>query len=260
MPESLQLQHLHLRVSNLARSLAFYADQLGFSVVGRGEGSASLGAKPGGPALLQLTEDSTAAPAGPDSAGLFHGALLLPDRAALGRWLQFAADAGVEFDGFADHGVSEAIYLSDPDGNGLEFYRDRPRAEWPVQNGKLAMYTRDLAVRELLAAGGSARPAPLAGARWGHLHLRVTDLDGSRSFYQNHLGVSVMQDTFPGASFLAADGYHHHLGLNIWGQPRRTKPPAALGLVSATFQIPAGGGERELAAPEGYTLKLSPAA
>lgn len=257
--QPLQLLRLHLRVSDLDRSLGFYANQLGFSILGREQGGATLGSSSDGPVLLQLTEDKAAPATGPDSAGLFHGAVLLPDRGALGCWLQFAAGAGVEFDGFADHGVSEAIYLSDPDGNGLEFYRDRPRSEWPMQNGRLAMFTRALAVRELLAAGGGARENPLTGARWGHLHLRVTDLAASRSFYERRLGVSVMQDTFPGAAFLAADGYHHHLGLNIWGQPSRPKSASSLGLVSATFQVPDGAGEREVAAPEGYTLKLAAA-
>lgn len=255
MSDSLQLQHLHLRIADLDRSLGFYVNQLGFTLLHRQEREATLGTAAAGPALLALTEDRTAPPAGPDAAGLFHGAVLLPDRGALGRWLQFAAAAGVEFDGFADHGVSEAVYLSDPDGNGLEFYRDRPRPEWPVEDGRLAMFTRALAVRDVLAAGGPPRENPLAGADWGHLHLRVTDLAASRDYYAAHLGLTVTQDTFPGACFLAAGGYHHHLGLNVWGHPRQPQPAATLGLVSATFRI-AGGGERELPAPEGYTLRL----
>lgn len=175
-----------------------------------------------------MTEDRAAAAAGPAAAGSFHG-------------------------------FGEALYLNDPAGNGLESYRDRPRADWPVQNGRLAMFTRNLAVRQLRAAGGTTRKKPLAGAVWGHLHLRVTALAESRCFYERHLGVSVRQDSFPGALFLAAGGYHQHVGLNVWGRPTQPKPAAALGLVSATFQTPAQRGHRELAAPEGYTLRLAAA-
>jgi catechol 2,3-dioxygenase len=257
MPRSLQLLRLHLRVADLARSLSFYSTQLGFKVLRHADRRAELGTSQDAPGLLELSEDKNAVATGPEAAGLFHGAVLLPDRGALGRWLQFAAATGAEFDGFADHGVSEAVYLSDPDGNGLEFYADRPQADWPRESGKLTMFTRSLGVRELVAASGSVRPNPLAESRWGHLHLRVMDLARSRAFYEAELGVTVMQDSLPGAAFLAADGYHHHLGLNTWGQPRYPKPADALGLVSATFQHPTAGNDRELAAPEGYTLELA---
>src|SRR4051812_32487038 len=147
MSLSLQIASIHLRVSDLARSVGFYARQLGFTVASHKAGRAELGTSVGGPTLLTLTEDRTALAAPADAAGLFHAALLLPSRAALGSWLGRAATAGAEFAGFSDHRVSEAIYLSDPDGNGLEFYADRPHAAWPFANGELAMATHPLDVK-----------------------------------------------------------------------------------------------------------------
>jgi catechol 2,3-dioxygenase len=256
---SLQLTSIHLRVPDLARSVEFYAARLGFAVVARDATRADLAVTAAAPALLTLTEDR-AAPAAPrDAAGLFHAALLLPSRPALGAWLRFAAERGVAFDGFSDHGVSEAIYFSDPDGNGLEFYRDRPRAEWPpAAAGEVAMFTRALAVPSLLAAAAPVTTAPLAEARWGHLHLRVTDLARSEQFYRDTLGVAVTQAGYPGARFLAADGYHHHLGLNTWGDPRAPQPAGALGLAAATFSHAGETRSHTVRDPDGLTVQLQP--
>jgi catechol 2,3-dioxygenase len=254
----LQFRHLQLRVHDLARSTDFYVRQLGFVLVREIPHQADLATETGGPALLTLTEDRHASPAPRDAAGLFHSALLLPSRAALGNWLRRAADAGVEFDGFSDHGVSEAIYLADPDGNGLEFYADRPPETWPRRGDEIAMSTLPLDLPGLLAEGARATPAasPLADARWGHLHLRVTDLDRSETFYKSALGMSVTQRSYPGARFLAADGYHHHLGLNTWGHPRRPRPTTALGLAEATFARPGPAAEKHLNDPDGISLRL----
>jgi catechol 2,3-dioxygenase len=213
---------------------------------------------PGAPAILTLSEESAAPPAPHDAAGLFHAALLLPSRAALGAWLRFAADRGVEFGGCSDHGVSEALYCSDPDGNGLEFYADRPRTQWPfAASGELAMVTHPLALPSLLAQAAPAGATPLAGARWGHLHLRVTDLDRSEKFYRDTLGVALTQGSYPGARFLAADGYHHHLGLNTWGHPRAPRPPAACGLVAATWKGAGLAAPRQLTDPDDIGLWLT---
>ena len=256
MNPSLQLASVHLRVADLARSVEFYVRQLGLVVVTRDDIHAELAATTGTPALLTLTEDRAAPPAPRDAAGLFHAALLFPDRAALGGWLRQAADAGVEFDGFSDHGVSEAIYFSDPDGNGLEFYADRPRAAWPFRHGELAMTTEPLDVPSLLQAGASAQAPATKGAQWGHLHLRVTDLDRSEKFYRDTLGVAVTQGTYPGARFLAADGYHHHLGLNTWGHPRAPRPPGALGLAGATFARAGVTAAQTVHDPDSIALRL----
>jgi catechol 2,3-dioxygenase len=170
MNPSLQLTSIDLRVSDLSRALDFYVRQLGFVVVRQTGRRAELANTVAAPAILALTEDREAPPALPGSAGLFHAALLLPTRAALGSWLQHAAEAGVAFDGFSDHGVSEALYLSDPDGNGLEFYVDRPRDAWPLKDGRLAMVTLPLDTASLLRAGQLSQSQALVAARWGHLH------------------------------------------------------------------------------------------
>jgi catechol 2,3-dioxygenase len=258
MTPSLQIQSVELRVADLARSIDFYTRQCGFVVRNEEPNRVTLATSADSPALLTLVFDPAAKRAPADTAGLFHAALLLPDAAALGGWLRLAASRSVEFDGFSDHGVSEAIYFSDPDGNGLEFYADRPRAEWPFQDGELAMITRPLALPHLLASAKAGEPEPLAGAHWGHVHLRVTDLKRSEAFYRETLGLDVMQRSFPGARFLAADGYHHHVGLNVWGHPRRAQPPHALGLARFTVARTGEQATRELVDPDGISLRLEP--
>lgn len=260
MPESLRLERVQLRVRHLARSLEFYLRQLGFAPASQGPGRADLATEPGGPGLLTLLEAPDAPSRSPTEAGLFHAALLLPSRASLGAWLAAAHRRGVPFDGFGDHGVSEAVYLSDPDGNGLEFYRDRPRAEWPLANGELAMTTDPVDIEGLLGEAPADAPGDLRGARWGHLHLRVTQLDRSEAFYRSALGLDVMQRSLPGARFLAADGYHHHLGLNVWGQPRSPQDPDTLGLAEATFARAGVTKETRVRDPDGIQLRLTPLA
>jgi catechol 2,3-dioxygenase len=235
MTTALELRHVALRVPDLARSLEFYVGQLGFTATPRSSDTAELSVAADAPVALTLVEDRSAPPAPANAAGLFHAAFLFPTRDALGAWLHRTAQRGTEFDGFSDHGVSEAIYFSDPDGNGLEFYADRPSGVWPHSGRDIAMVTQPLDVTSLLTAGIAFTGDPLAAARWGHLHLRVTDLDRSEAFYRAMLGVEVTQRNYPGARFLAADGYHHHLGLNTWGRPQLPEPPNALGLIEATF-------------------------
>jgi catechol 2,3-dioxygenase len=271
MIPSLQISAVHLRVADLARSVEFYTRQLGFVPRNVTAGHADLAVAPGAPVLLTLTGDSSAPPAAPDAAGLFHAALLFPSRPALGAWLKHAATAGVAFTGVSDHGVSEALYFSDPDGHGLEFYTDRAPAAWPyAANGELAMTTQHLDVPALLAAAAPPSATPLAGlpaagaapadARWGHLHLRVTDLARSEAFYRTALGVNVTQGSYPGARFLGADGYHHHLGLNTWGQPRAPRSATALGLVEATFSRRGVRRGQRLSDPDGIAVRVQPAA
>lgn len=263
MSESLQLARVRLRVADLARAREFYTQRLGFVVSEpAAAGEVRLTVAAGASPLLTLSLAPRARAAARDAAGLFHSALLLPNRAALGAWLRFAAERGVEFDGFSDHGVSEAIYLTDPEGNGLEFYADRPRAAWPfAANGELAMVTEPLDVESLVRAaekGGVAAAMPLQGARWGHLHLRVTDLVRSEAFYRAHLGVALMQGSYPGARFLAADGYHHHLAINTWGSPRRGQAADALGLAEATFRRAGLTAATDLTDPDGMRVRLEP--
>jgi catechol 2,3-dioxygenase len=261
MNPTLHLTAVELRVRDLALSLDFYTRRLGFAALTADATGATLATAPGGPALLQLTAAPAAPVAPADAAGLFHAALLFPDRPALGRWLRRAADLGVAFDGFSDHGVSEAVYFTDPDGNGLEFYVDRPSTQWPRSaGGDLSMFTHPLELPGLLAAGAATAPSgtpPLAGARWGHLHLRVTDLDRSQSFYNETLGTEMTQRFGDSARFLAADGYHHHLGLNTWTRSRRALPAGALGLAGATFARRGTPATRTMPDPDGIQLHVT---
>lgn len=256
----LHLSHIHLRVRDLQSAAAFYAGKLGFNEISRSDSRIDLAVSPKAPPILTLTGEPTAPTEPRDAAGLYHAALLLPDRTALAHWLRQTVDAGVTFAGFADHGVSEAIYLSDPEGNGLEFYVDRPRSAWPRSGGELAMVTDPLDLRSLTRE--PARPGAPAidpASAWGHLHLRVTDLDESSNYYESVLGLEVTQSSFPGARFLAADGYHHHLGLNTWGHPRRKRPADATGLVSATFRTARTSARKAVRDPDDMEIILEPA-
>jgi catechol 2,3-dioxygenase len=234
-PPTLTFSTVRLRVRSLVASLAFYRGTLGFVSVGL-EKDGALAASSGAPAILFLEESAEAAPTPAHAAGLFHAALLFPGRAELGRWLRFAAERRLSFEGFSDHGVSEAIYFSDPDGNGLEFYADRPKESWPRDGTRIAMVTEALDLDHLVAAAAPDTREPLTGAAWGHLHLRVTNLDRAQAFYSPRLGMELRQGSIPSARFLAADGYHHHLGINTWGRPTHPQPKGGLGLVEATFR------------------------
>jgi catechol 2,3-dioxygenase len=258
MTSSLAVRHVALRVANLAPSLDFYTRQVGFVVTRQDQTLAELAVSNHSPPILTLLEDANAAPAPHTAAGLFHTALLFPNREVLGAWLRGAAGRGVEFDGFSDHAVSEAIYFTDHDGNGLEFYVDRARTVWPFANGEVQMVTRPLDLPSLLSAAKPSGTAPLEGAAWGHVHLRVTDLDRSERFYCDQLGMSVTQRSYPGARFLAADGYHHHVGLNIWGRARDPQPDGALGLAWVTFARAGTGSATELRDPDRMMIRIDP--
>ena len=220
-----------LSVSDLARSLAFYQRVLGLSVLSQTEGQAELGVAGTQRPLLVLHALEHPAPP-PRASGLYHLALLLPSRADLGRFLRHVTGLnegglGVRL-GASDHLVSEAIYLSDPDGHGIEVYRDRPRSEWPYEAGpqgqQLKMATDPLDVQGVLDSAGTALWTGLpVGSVMGHLHLKVSDQPAASRFYQA-LGFERMT-AFPGASFLAVGGYHHYLGLNVW-ESRGAGPPA----------------------------------
>jgi len=228
-----------LTVSNLSAQVDFYHRALGLHLRAHTDDYAVLGTTT--TPLVILRAASAAASPPPRAAGLYHLAILLPDRAALGSWLIHYAKNNYPLLGASDHGVSEALYLSDPEGNGIEVYRDRPRTEWPfAANGRLQMVTAALNLRQLAGAGSNS---PWAGApdgtRMGHIHLKVNDLRQTEAFYADVLGFDVMQNDYPGATFLSAGGYHHHLGGNTWhsagGPPL---PPGALGLDSFTVQLP----------------------
>ncbi len=234
--EAASIQDVRLRVADLPRALAFYQDVLGMRPV-PGEAPGALAAGGRGPILIRLE----AAPDAPErprgTAGLFHVAFLYPDRASLGAVLQRLLQFGIPL-GSADHGVSEALYLSDLEGNGIELYADRPRDAWPqTGDGGIAMYTDALAFAPLLEEGRKADAGAMPPAtRIGHIHLSVASLRNAERFYGDLLGFRITQRSYPGALFLARGGYHHHVGTNVWNS-RAPLQPGALGLDRFTIGL-----------------------
>ncbi|MBB4063517.1 VOC family protein [Gellertiella hungarica] len=204
-----------LAVRDLDLIVRYYEQMIGLGVLERGEHGAVLGA--GGQPLLHLQSGKDVRPAPQRSSGLFHTAFLMPDRQALGRWLVHAAHSGVRLDGAADHLVSEAIYLSDPEGNGIEIYADRPHGRWSYgADGTVAMDTLPFDLQALYDETPKDRFGGMDDrVAIGHLHLKVGNLPDADAFFENVLGLRKMC-TYPGASFYATGGYHHHVAANIW--------------------------------------------
>ncbi|HEX8274370.1 MAG TPA: VOC family protein [Longimicrobiaceae bacterium] len=220
LPAATRLGPVRLQVADLERSLAYYTRVLGFRVLEGSADRAVLGAHGEDPPRVELRERKGASPAPHRGRlGLYHFAILLPDRAALGRFVAHLAAAGVRA-GASDHLVSEALYLQDPDGLGIEVYADRPRSAWRHAGRELVMDTRPLDLRGLVnAAGGEAWTGMPAGTVIGHVHLHVADTEEAAAFYHAGLGLDRVVWSYPGALFLSAGGYHHHLGLNNWAGP-----------------------------------------
>jgi catechol 2,3-dioxygenase len=214
LPSVAHIGAVHLRVADLARAVDFYAAGLGLGVLERDASTAVLGVDE--QPLVQLRADAALGPADARAAGLFHTAFLFPSRAALGSVVRHLAARGTRFSGASDHVVSEAFYLDDPDGNGVELYCDRPSAEWPRDADGIAMATLPLDVDAILAAGSDGYTGAPQGTVVGHVHLQVGDLAAAERFYCELLGFSVMARYGAGAVFVAAGGYHHHVGLNVW--------------------------------------------
>jgi catechol 2,3-dioxygenase len=230
-----------LTVSDLARSREFYADALGLAPQELQDGDLAFGV-PGDPALIRLRGDASAAPLSRRATGLYHLAILFPSRPDLAHALVRLAQARWPLDGVADHLVSEALYLSDPDGNGIELYRDRPRDQWRYDGGELQMATLALDLRDLageLSGAEPAQPAAPEGTVIGHVHLQVADILETEAFYHRVLGFDVTTRGYPGALFVSAGGYHHHLGLNTW-HSAGSGPPArgSVGLRSYEIVLP----------------------
>ena len=238
--KSVQLTELTLRVADLERVQAFYQDVLGFARLDMPPGTVALAPPGASEALVVLHAAAHAAPRPRDAAGLFHVAFLFPDRAALARALQRVVDLDVPI-GSADHGVSQAIYLSDPEGNGIELYADRPEDEWPprLPDGQVTMYTDALDIPALLALAQTPGPLMPEATRIGHIHLSVADLGHAERFYGEGLGFGVTQRTYPGALFMGRDGYHHHIAANIW-RSHQPAAPGTLGLAEFTLRLSHG--------------------
>jgi catechol 2,3-dioxygenase len=239
----LRLGATHLTVTDVDRSIAFYQDAIGLRVHRRENGTAALGT--GAEDVLVLTEQPGARPPG-RHAGLYHVALLYPSREELAQALHRIVATHTPVEGMSDHGTHEAIYLPDPDGNGLELAADRPRSEWPELTA-YAIGPQPLDVRDLYAAAGEPR-RQAEGVRTGHLHLHVGDLDAARAFYRDVVGLDVMTE-MPSAVFLSHGGYHHHVAANVWrGRGVPPAPDDAVGLRHWTVVLEDGD---DFAAEEG---------
>jgi catechol 2,3-dioxygenase len=244
----LRLASVRLAVSDVPRSAEFYERVVGLPLVTLEPDSARLGPDPERPALV-LEGIEHATPLSPASTGLFHVAWLHPSRAALAVSVRRIVGQRWPFDGAADHGVSEALYLTDPDGLGIELYADRPRAQWqrPADGHGVRMVTLPLDLDDLLAQDpGGPVPTIDPGTTVGHVHLKVSEVPLATAFYRDALGFEE-QATMPSAAFLSAGGYHHHVGLNSWQSEGAPAPPdTAPGLRQVEFELGVGDAVDEL--------------
>ncbi|MFN2636360.1 MAG: VOC family protein [Gemmatimonadaceae bacterium] len=225
LPESTRLGRVRLQVTDLERSLRFYEMVLGFRVIRRENDALALGPHGDDREIVHLQQLRTARPVPRRGLlGLYHFAILLPDRASLGRFVAHLGEIGA-YAGMSDHFVSEAVYLTDPDGLGIEVYADRPRDAWRYDERQLYMTTNHLDVDDLVrSARGEPWTGMPPGTVLGHVHLYVDDIDQAASFYHDALGFDKVVWSYPGALFLSAGGYHHHLGTNTWA---KGAPPAS---------------------------------
>ena len=229
---------VELTVSDLERSLGYYGEAIGLDLLESGAGRAALGA--GGVELLRLVEEPGAVPA-TGHTGLFHFALLVPDRPSLARWLAHAVRERVPLTGASDHYVSEALYLRDPDRHGIEVYADRPRERWEGRVHE-RMTTAPLDVDDLLREAGDTAAEAFdglpAGTAMGHVHLQVAEIPNAIAFYRDLLGFDLVAG-WGEAAFLSAGGYHHHVGANTWQSAGASPPPpGTAALRHATIVLP----------------------
>lgn len=235
LPAATRVGRVALRANDLDRLAEFYRDVVGLAVLERDGERATLGVDE---PLLELLADPDAPDRTREETGLFHAAFRVPSREALGdalgrirgRW---------HLDGASDHLVSEALYLADPEGNGIELYRDRPRERWPIgEDGRVGMETRPLDTDAIGDLGCGRGPAP-EGTTMGHVHLEVSSLPAAHAFYVDALGLGVRHEWSDAALFVAAGDYHHHVGLNTWNG--RTRPAEGRGLAWFELLVPSDG-------------------
>ena len=240
LPDSATIGAVRLQVSSLDASIAYYAQVLGLRVLRRDGAVATLGPE-SGPVLVELHERRDARPVPRRGRiGLYHFAILLPDRASLGRFVAHLGALGVRA-GSADHLVSEALYLNDPDGLGIEVYADRPRSTWQLRGDEIAMATEPLDIASLVRAGeGEPWTGMPAGTTIGHVHFHVTTLAEAEAFYHGALGFDEVGRGYPGALFFSAGGYHHHVGANTWASGARSAEPEDARLLEWELAVPTG--------------------
>lgn len=241
IPDNTKIQSTELRVKDLKRSLNFYSHLIGFKTINQTENSAELSANGKQPYILKLVEDKSAVYRHKGTTGLFHIAIRLPNRKELARVFLRLFNNKVKFQGYSDHIVSEALYLADPDENGVELYADRPKDEWQYDMGQIVMDTLPLNLNVITDElddrdvwNGIHPDTDL-----GHIHLNVSDLNKAQKFYSLILGMNVTNSAYNGAMFFSAGGYHHHIGTNVWSSGNGSPAPEnTMGLISYTINIP----------------------
>ena len=253
IPPETHIGQVRLRVADIDDLATFYERVVGLRAVERDGGLVRLGPE-GGEPVIELVSAPTAPSAPGFSTGLFHFAILVPDRPELARALRRVAEAGWRLTGASDHLVSEALYLRDPEGNGIEIYRDRPRDQWGFDNGELRMASLPLDLDGIMSElePDDAPNGMPAGTTMGHVHLQVADIPASEGFYNGAIGLDVVVRSYPGALFLSAGGYHHHLGVNTWQSQGAPPPPeGALGLDRYELVLPSEAAVDDAAAALG---------
>jgi len=241
IPDNTKIQSVDLKVKDLASSLHFYSELMGFKIISQTQNSAQLSATGDLPYLLQLTEDKNAIHKPKGTTGLFHVAIRLPNRKELARVFLRLFGSKIKFQGFSDHLVSEAIYLEDPDENGLELYADRPREEWPYNMGQVEMATLPLNLNTITdeLEDRNEWNGIHPDTDIGHIHLNVSDIKKAQNFYSFILGMNVTNSAYNGAMFFSAGGYHHHIGTNVWSSKNGSPAPEnSVGLQSYTVIVP----------------------
>jgi catechol 2,3-dioxygenase len=242
IPDKTIIQSIDLAVSNLEESLEFYSRLIGFKEISGDRNSVFLSASGKQPYIISLTEDKNGKHPHRSNTGLYHTAIRFPNRKELAKAFMRLFENKAKFHGFSDHIVSEAIYLADPDGNGVELYIDKPKDTWKWTLGQIEMDTLPLNLQVItneLDDKEGIKDDIHPDTRIGHIHLKVSDLFKAEKFYNHLLGFNVTNSSYPGALFLSAGGYHHHIGTNVWSSKNGAPPPDdSLGLKSFTINIP----------------------
>ena len=258
LPPTAHIGRVRLQVSDIERSLSFYRRVLGFEVLSRDAARARLGVAGDTQSLIELDERPGVRPVPRRGLlGLFHFSILLPNREALGSLVMHLTNVQVRV-GSADHGVSEALYLTDPDGLGIEVYADRPRASWAIRDLEVAMITIPLDLGNLAAAATTPWSGMPAGTVIGHVHFSVGDLAQAEAFYHLALGFDKVAWSYPGALFLSAGGYHHHVGTNIWAMGATPATASDARLIDWQLRLPHASDVKAVAthaASKGYSAR-----
>jgi catechol 2,3-dioxygenase len=241
IPDNTKIQSAELKIKDLKRSFNFYSHLMGFKIINQTENFAELSANGKEPYILKLVEDKTAVYRQKGTTGLFHIAIRLPNRKELARVFLRLFRERVKFQGYSDHIVSEALYLADPDENGVELYADRPKDEWQYDMGQIVLDTLPLNLSVITDelydkdVWNGIHP----GTDLGHIHLNVSDLNKAQKFYSLILGMNVTNSAYNGAMFFSAGGYHHHVGTNVWSSKNGSPAPDnTMGMISYSIKVP----------------------